>query len=277
MIGKSEIHRMAAAEGLRFDQIEKDHVIVWILHALSVSGLQPEGWVFRGGTCLRHCYYGRYRFSEDLDFSCISGGSAEEAQDSLERLSAWVEARSGIRTEVQDSRIGEGEFQVEIPLEYSRGGPRRRGLPQVKFHLTFDEPLLSEAVACTVKPRYSDLPEGFPVVSYGKEEIVAEKIRALLQQQSKWVRPRDLYDLWFMLCHKKERYPAERLRELFEQKCTVRRIPAETEALTSELLKESDRKGWQNRLGPLLKDLPDYDDVWRDWVEVCGGIFPPKN
>ena len=154
-----------------------------------------------------------------------------------------VAERSGIRMAVKDARVGEGEFQVEIPLEYSRGGPRRRGLPQVKIHLTFDEPVLSEPIVCSVKPRYSDLPEESRIVAYGKEEIVAEKMRALLQQQSKWARPRDLYDLWFILCHKKERFSEERLRELFEQKCAVRRIPADTEALTSELPKESNRRG----------------------------------
>jgi hypothetical protein len=38
MISKEEINRRAKAEGLRFDQIEKDHVILWILQALA----QPE-------------------------------------------------------------------------------------------------------------------------------------------------------------------------------------------------------------------------------------------
>jgi predicted nucleotidyltransferase component of viral defense system len=57
MIGKEEINRIAKVEGLRFDQIEKDHVIVWILRALAQPELKPKGWVFKGGTCLRHCFY----------------------------------------------------------------------------------------------------------------------------------------------------------------------------------------------------------------------------
>ena len=66
MIGKEEINRRAKAEGLRFDQIEKAHVILWILQALAQPELKPKGWVFKGGTCLRHCFYSGYRFSEDL-------------------------------------------------------------------------------------------------------------------------------------------------------------------------------------------------------------------
>jgi predicted nucleotidyltransferase component of viral defense system len=33
--------------------------------------------VFKGGTCLRKCYYETFRFSEDLDFTIIDGGPEE--------------------------------------------------------------------------------------------------------------------------------------------------------------------------------------------------------
>ena len=43
MIEKEEINREAERQGLRFDQIEKDHVILWILFALSQPQLKPGG------------------------------------------------------------------------------------------------------------------------------------------------------------------------------------------------------------------------------------------
>ena len=165
-----------------------------------------------------------------------------------------------------------GDFQVEIPLEYSRGGPRTQGLPGVKIHLTSDEPLRMEPVACTVKPPYSDL-SAFKISAYSKQEIVAEKMRALLQQQKKWPRPRDLYDPWFILCRSKERFQREKLKRLFVEKCQVRQIPPDPESLTSENLKEWNRNAWSNLLGPMLKALPNYDEVWREWVAVCHEIF----
>ena len=70
MITSVELHRVAEEEGLRFDQAEKDYVILWVLWGLVHSGVAKHGWVFKGGTCLRHCYYEGYRFSEDIDFSC---------------------------------------------------------------------------------------------------------------------------------------------------------------------------------------------------------------
>lgn len=273
MITTAELHRAAAAEGLRFDQVEKDYVILWVLQGLAHYASAARGWIFKGGTCLRHCYYQGYRFSEDIDFSCRpESGGLETAQTVLRRVAAWVQENSGIRTSVKAPRTIPGDFQVEIPVEYSRGGTRMRGLPAVKVHLTFDEPLLTEPVASSVNPTYSDLSQ-FQLTAYSKKEIIAKKMRTLLQQQKKWPRPRDLYDLWFILCHLKEQYEAKELRSLFDKKCQVRKIEPNLGDLASENLKEWNRTAWENQLRPLIKDVPDFEKVWREWVGRCGELF----
>lgn len=156
MIDKNEINTRVKAEGLRFDQIQKDHVIVWILRAL--SELKPEGWIFKGGTCLRHCYYSGYRFSEDLDFSCSEdAGGVEKTVSFLQQVTEWVQTNSLLRASLKEVKTSGGDFQLEIPVEYSRGGPRRHGLPAIKIHLTFDEPILTKPEGRPVNPTYSDL------------------------------------------------------------------------------------------------------------------------
>ncbi len=81
MITTAEIHQVVAEQGLRFDQVEKDYVILWVLSALTRLAPVRQTWVFKGGTCLRHCYYTGYRFSEDIDFSCRPGsGNLDEAR-----------------------------------------------------------------------------------------------------------------------------------------------------------------------------------------------------
>jgi predicted nucleotidyltransferase component of viral defense system len=273
MIDKSEINTRAKAEGLRFDQIEKDHVILWILHALSQSELKPEGWIFKGGTCLRHCYYSGYRFSEDLDFSCDDEyGGVEEALRILQRVTEWVQANALFRVSMKEPQTSEGDFQVEIPVEYSRGGPRRHGLPAIKIHLTFDEPILTQPESRPVGPPYSDL-SPFAVIAYSKEEILAEKTRALLQQQSKWPRPRDLYDLWFIICHKNETFEWETLFALFVEKCRARKIEPDTTLLVSETLKSTNERAWESQLEMLMREVPDFEEVWKDWFTFCKERF----
>lgn len=268
MITSVELHRVAEADGLRFDQAEKDYVILWVLRGLARSGLTKHGWVFKGGTCLRHCYYKGYRFSEDIDFSCRPGGdNLEMSLQLLKKASGAVQDVSGIQLTVKAPITIPGDFQIEIPVEYSRGGTRRQGLPQVKVHLTFDEPILDKPALCSIKSGYSDLP-AFKVPSYTKKEIVAEKLRSLLQQQKKWPRPRDLYDLWYMVCRSKEHLAWAQIFPIFQEKCRIRDIKPNLSGLTSANLREWNRNAWRDRLGPMLKDVPDFDLVWKEWTEA---------
>jgi predicted nucleotidyltransferase component of viral defense system len=276
MITAAELHRVAEEEGLRFDQAEKDYVILWVLWGLAHSGLAKHGWVFKGWTCMRHCYYTGYRFSEDIDFSCTPGGDNLDASlQLLRKASERIQTESGVRITVKKPLTIPGDFQIEVPIEYSRGGSRRQGLPQVKVHLTFDEPILETPVACSIKSGYSDLP-AFKVHSYTKKEIVAEKLRSLLQQQKKWPRPRDLYDLWYILCRSGEHFTRTELFPMFQEKCRIRDIKPDISGLTSANLKEWNKNAWRDRLGPMLKDLPDFDQVWKEWTETFHKIAGKK-
>jgi hypothetical protein len=40
---------------------EKDYVLAWLLAARATLG--PTGWVFKGRTALRRCYFPGYRYS----------------------------------------------------------------------------------------------------------------------------------------------------------------------------------------------------------------------
>jgi len=117
MITTAELHRIAEKEGLRFDQAEKDYVILWVLSGLVHSGLTRHGWVFKDGTCLRHCYYEGYRFSEDIDFSCKPGGdNLDKSLQLLQRSADKVQSESGIRIAVKEAHTIPGDFQIEIPV-----------------------------------------------------------------------------------------------------------------------------------------------------------------
>ena len=43
MITTAELHRIAEEEGLRFDQAEKDHVILWVLSGLAYGQKNKRG------------------------------------------------------------------------------------------------------------------------------------------------------------------------------------------------------------------------------------------
>ncbi len=74
MISRREILDTAHALGLLPQVVEKDYVLGWILAGIYQHAALKETWIFKGGTCLKKCYFETFRFSEDLDGSW-SGGS----------------------------------------------------------------------------------------------------------------------------------------------------------------------------------------------------------
>jgi predicted nucleotidyltransferase component of viral defense system len=55
--------------GLAARVIEKDYVLGWVLAGIFNHPVIGSSWVFKGGTCLKKCFFETYRFSEDLDFT----------------------------------------------------------------------------------------------------------------------------------------------------------------------------------------------------------------
>ena len=56
MIPKSEILELARNTNLRPHVVEKDYVLSWILAGINQHEI-GNSWVFKGGTCLKKCYF----------------------------------------------------------------------------------------------------------------------------------------------------------------------------------------------------------------------------
>ena len=91
-------NRLVAAGGhrMREDVLERDYCLAWFLTALAQSDLR-EILAFKGGTALKRCYFGDYRFSEDLDFTLIQPVSFEDLRSRLAPVYEAVRDGSGIR------------------------------------------------------------------------------------------------------------------------------------------------------------------------------------
>ena len=85
-----------------------------------------ERLVFKGGTALKRCYFGDYRFSEDLDFTLVDDLPVDSIPDGLERIFADVRTASG------------------LGLRYSRDD-RKKHLNSYTFYLAYEGPLPSAA------------------------------------------------------------------------------------------------------------------------------------
>ena len=66
----SETHRSTGIPGY---VLERAYLLSWTLAGISQVPSLLDTLVFKGGTALRKCYFGDYRFSEDLDFTGLHG------------------------------------------------------------------------------------------------------------------------------------------------------------------------------------------------------------
>ena len=122
MIPKAQLLALAKNYELQPTTVQKDYVLGWLLRSISLNPHLSK-WVFKGGTCLKKCYFETYRFSEDLDFTIPSGESIDVAsiQANLEAVTAWIEGNTGItfprddwKIEAYENPRGNTSFNVKI-------------------------------------------------------------------------------------------------------------------------------------------------------------------
>jgi len=98
MIDSREILEAASSFSLLPNVVEKDYVLGWILAGINAHEELAESWAFKGGTCLKKCYFETYRFSEDLDFTLHNEEHLDEEflRTVFEEIIAWVMEQSGL-------------------------------------------------------------------------------------------------------------------------------------------------------------------------------------
>lgn len=270
MIKKSEILWHAKNTGLSASIIEKDYVLGWVLAAIFKNPLLKKKWVFKGGTCLKKCYFKDYRFSEDLDFTIL-----DEKHISVDFLSTifvsitdWIYENSGIEIpknkiefELYTNKLGKNSCQGK--LSYS--GPLApttsvRQWPRIKLDLTAHEILVESPQEKNILHPYTDWGDRpFTAVAYSYEELLAEKTRALGER----ARPRDLYDVINLFHQADKNINPRNVLSILEKKCLFKNIKTIDEEGLAQYY-SSCKIAWEEQLSHQLVELPDFDSFWDD-------------
>lgn len=227
MIRKQHILDRAGEWQLRPDIVEKDYVLGWLLASLMSSDLRDQ-WVFKGGTCIKKCFFETYRFSEDLDFSLRQEASYAKAEieEALRKVTRATYEASGIefpedRIVVQQQENLQGQPTFKCRISY-RGPLAIPTYPRVLIDLTRHEPILDNPSERSIFHPYPDaFPDGLNVLTYSFDELLAEKTRALYER----ARPRDLYDVVYLLENHPNAFNFPRTRALLRKKCQVKQLP----------------------------------------------------
>lgn len=276
MVSRDELLAIADATGLAATVVEKDYVLGWILRGIYQHAALRNDWIFKGGTCLKKCYFETYRFSEDLDFTLQSEGHLDEAslRETFNQIAQSVYEESGLELRADRTRFElyqnpRGKISCQGRLYYRSQFQTGNNFPAVKLDLTADETLVDEPAWRHVSHPYSDEPGGgFTALCYTYEELFAEKLRALGER----TRARDLYDVVHLHRDRDYEPAAGRVREILARKCAFKAI-----ALVTLEIVRSGREivvaTWEGMLTHQLPQLPPFDTFWSElpaifaWLE----------
>lgn len=276
--------------GIPWEVLERDYLLSWILAGIEQVESLRDTLAFKGGTALKKCYFGDYRFSEDLDFSGMEGiptGDAMEQaiQDTCDAAAVLLDEYAPVEivceryTEKDPHPGGQEAFTIRARLPWHRQLHTR-----VMIEITVDEKVLKPVQNRRVIHEYGE-PVEVQVQVYALEEIVAEKLRAILQHIEKlhergWSRSRarDYYDLWRVMGTYRDQMDLSDFVSFLREKCAVRNVRFEgPESFFQETMLAYVEKAWQQWLGPLVPELPPFETVVGELRPQIGSLISSSN
>lgn len=272
MIHQKEIIEIAHKNGIKTKTIDKDWVLGHFLNAFYSFEEVREKFIFKGGTCLRKCYFDDYRFSEDLDFTLLDNYFVVDVPF-IRKIIKQAEKISGAkfyfeRNKLQKSQEVEQGYEISIKYWGTDHKKTQRPLPPVrwqtsiKLDISHTEQLSRPIEHKPIIHNFSDnelITEIVPI--YSISEIISEKLRSLIQR----IRPRDIYDLWFLLQqYPNDNYPV--INNLLQQKAADKNI--QITGITNFISPEKERankRAWERSLADHLPEgkLPDFNSVYK--------------
>ncbi|MCD4779781.1 MAG: nucleotidyl transferase AbiEii/AbiGii toxin family protein [Candidatus Omnitrophica bacterium] len=282
MITKAEILGLAGNCSLQPTTVQKDYVLGWVLRAISNNSYLSK-WVFKGGTCLKKCYFETYRFSEDLDFTVPSDHtiSSKRINEYLEDAISWIEENSGLTFPRQDWKVDEYEnprkkISFQVKISYSgplRGAPK--SLPRIKFDITQDERLVDTPQLRKIHHSFSDEFSPVPqILSYSIDEILAEKSRALFERNG---RARDVYDVINISRNFREKINPENAKNIAIAKFKFKELALPTvHQILGSIDKETLRANWEHQLAHQISNLPPVEKFIDELEDAIAWWLKPE-
>ena len=242
-----------------------------LLEAIAATPSLQRQMILKGGMLLG-IVHGSSRFTKDVDFStpqhfgdmdegALRGALEEALVAAVERLGYGLDCRIQ-RWNVNPERGGTTPT-LQVNIGYALvGSPAHRRLQKLQatdilpLDYSFNETApFVDLLACD---------EGRCVQTYDLHTLIAEKYRALLQQESRnRVRGQDVYDLHFLLTQEADTFVLDRqsVLDILREKAAARNIDSHRAALRDENLQERARDSYAG-LEFDADRLPAYEEAF---------------
>ena len=252
-----------------------------IVHAFGSQNVFSEYLVLKGGT-LMHLAYASGRYTTDIDYSCTWREAPSKFESELlpkinEQLMLSVNAVgvAGLVVRLQKverkpkpAGFDEKQFPaLKLKFAYAlRGSPDHIHLERGQCSQTIEVDISFRENVCSGLPlRIESIDASVP--AYSPQEVFAEKIRALLQQQMAGrgfikARRQDIYDLNYLIEHSLVTDSnREDISSMLYQKCESKGVEIDRYKFSDTDFKQLCTRGWESmQLG--LSVLPEFDDCY---------------
>ncbi|WP_286834824.1 nucleotidyl transferase AbiEii/AbiGii toxin family protein [Sphingobacterium sp. UBA7038] len=285
MILKKEIEKKALEHDVSRSTIDKDWVLGHFIDAIFSNKTCKGSLIFKGGTCLRKCYFTDYRFSEDLDFTSINT-EFKLTEELMQEIITSVQERTGMPlhldklTELRHKDMLTGYAAIvkfwgaDHAKDQAPPAPAR-WTTSIKIEIILYEQMLFSPIDRSVYHDYSDeLSSAVKAIScYDIREVLSEKLRALIQRS--YTAPRDYYDIWYLSKHGGNIDWSE-IKMAFLKKMEFKGLEfSGVEQLLNAKSENTVKRAWKTSLGHQIspKKSPTFDNVKTDLEILFNQIF----
>jgi predicted nucleotidyltransferase component of viral defense system len=238
---QDSLRKLAGKYKVPLGTIEKDYVVTNLLLAISRFP-KINKMVFKGGTAIKKIYFRDARFSEDIDFTCkedISIELCELLKNEIEKIDVNFKEVKVLGTKGNSRKF---------TIKYNDFNDHPNS---VKIDLSLREKVMKKTKNLSVLHIYNNLSDNFKILTMSLEEIMTEKIRAIIYSP----QSRHLYDIWYLL------NKGINLNSALVNK----KIGLYNQRFSVDIFLESIKgikKGWEGDLKALLpQDPPTFDSV----------------
>lgn len=257
MISSNVITKISEKESISWIAVEKDYFLTLLLEGISKIEDFRKILVFKGGTALRKICFKHYRYSEDLDFTLIKEVNEKEIRKYFEEVFAYLKKEHNADFTLKEIYSKEWFHDIKIQFIGLKGIKNT-----VTVNLMADEIVVDKVKEGIVLNKYYHTKISLPV--YSIEEILAEKLRSILQR----TRVRDYYDVWYLLKHVKD-IRQNKLKEIFIKKVKYKKIDfKDKKQLFAQDKIEQARAYYQRQIAHQLRNHPSFDKMVKELEEL---------
>lgn len=245
-----------------------------ILSAIGTSTALRSTMVMKGGLLLA-IRYDSGRFTKDVDFSTrdryepgMEQALIEELERQLDTANESLPYDTMCRVQRAEVRPARAEHRFQT-LGLSVGYAPRSRRREMDRLLNKQAPTIVEIDYSYNEAVYDveilELGDGDQLRAYSFLNLIAEKLRSLLQQPvRRRNRRQDVYDLHLLITESKPLDDGERasLLALFRASCRAREIEPDIDSLAEPVIREMAMKGYEDLAPEVAGTLPSFDDAY---------------